>query len=301
MNERQCIIDYCRAQTQLNTIDADVKEKRKSALKNLKSRREELQSDMLHHGLLCVATSNAKGELSYVRVQNQKAQYKLDVDGILEIAKEITIEDLKRVSTKNESIFSKMFCDLLKQSIQKKALSQATKPVLRINTNKEKGHDALTLVPTSIQSLLKEFLHAHSELESIHVDTNTQKQKALEEQKSVADQVESTLKTLDPLHSTQKVSIKHGDTLKTFYLQRREKEIVAPLRLQRAISSAHAATLQSLKEMNLDTRFSPTVKLNDAFFDCFRKNFKQELEDTAPASVRKVKLCMIRGSKREEV
>lgn len=274
---RESVAAYCRAQAEINRVDKESEETKRSLNERVKTYRSLLTDALLASNVSCMEVPDGESVV-YLRMKANEPPLSIGVDDISEALSEIDLDCFKKTAEKHEHDLPKMVSASVQSFAKKRKAerggnapngSPLQKKTLSISSSKERGYDESSTqnVTPRMREMAQQLLGARKELSTLQQATTEKKKPSIATQKEVEETVKNTVKAIDPQHMTTRVHLTQADEEWTYYLRCKESEKPATLGVRKIVALIEQATAAYLDEQGSTRQYNGTQTLDAQFWD----------------------------------
>ena len=296
--DKESVAIYCRAQAQINELEKEQQNERKSLTERVRTFRQLIHDQMSQANITCVEVEY-DGQPFYFRLKSSMPAEQLGTEDILEVLSGLTHEVLYALVDKHENNLPRMisaaFNAMLKEKKQGRSVEKFN---LSISNSKERGHEQKGAVSAHLTQMCKDMLEAKSATESMRQEQTERKRAPVEEQKRVEQKVKEVLHHIDPVTMTQRVHMVQNDGDWIYYLRCKEKKKnTQTVGERKAIPMIENASDRVLQRLGVSPEF--TGALPSKFWEEMRNEIQMHF-DGADANARpSYSITLNRGAPRK--
>lgn len=301
---RNAMSAYCKAQAQINKIEKENDEERRSLNERIRTYRSLLQETMETQKLTCIELGGGGGEQGeepvYVRLKQNSQMPSMDHEFVMEVMKQIDYNGLGSVADKQGHDLPRMLTHVFSSEVKQKHSRTSDKTSLSISKTRERGfdRDSQSAVTPAMMQIAKDLMSARGELSTLKQKASTTKRQCLEEQKEVEDTVKTALRKSDPVNMTARVHMMQDGNEWVYYLRCKEKEVTPSIGIRRVVQLVESSIIHALSDLGLGREFSPHFRPNGMFWDSFSKELANQMEQVKANIKRESRLSLDRGAPR---
>ena len=297
MSDRHALVQFCKAQAQINRVDADMQATRKALSERVATYKTLIEEQMVLKGLSCLEVHDRDGvKPVYFRLKQSSSTPPLTTDLVLHVLTKVDGDALLGVAEQSGNDLPRMFANLLADAIRTTYTKRADKQKLSVSPNRERGVRPC-LLPPDLAPLAKDYMEARDELSGLRHQTKEKKQPLLEHQKEVEESVKRTLHDVDPVSMTTKVHMQQDGDEWVYYLRCKQKQASRQVGVRKLVPLVESVMASTMVDRGLSREYSSAVRFENAFWDQFRAALDMEMSTlTAPQTVSKI--CLDKGAPR---
>jgi len=288
---------YCKAQAQINKLDKDSDEAKRTLNERVRTYRSLLQDELTKQNLTCVEFAEDGKEPIYLRLKEQTSSPPIDAELIVSIFSKLDSQSLVSVAEKNGHDLPKMLANILTTHIRASYTKKSDKSTLSISNTKERGFQSRQ-IPSDVMQIATDLLKARSELSTLRQQQKNAKKPIVEEQKMVEETVKEALKATDPKNMTTRVHMMQDGDEWVYYLRCKEKEVAPTLGIRKIVPMVENALVRTLKDVGMGREYSASFKMNTSFWMAFRSHLESTMETTRQQTKTSSRLTLDRGAPR---
>ena len=266
---------YCKAQTQIMSIDKEHHEKVKELQTKIKTCRTIIQDELEKNNISCFEVV-AEGEESatYFRIQRNCVQREVTPDIVQDVLQRINVSDFISHADKCGYVFSKMLSSYIYSNIRELSKNN-DKCKLTINNTCERGfvRSENNDVNAEVKNIALELLTTRKDLKTLKQNIIEEKTQPTLKLKNINDDVIKCLKESNPDTMTQKVHVMQGNGQETYYLRCKEKEQKKKIGVKKAKVMLEEIVNDVLDGYGLSRDFSPTTPIPNDLWDAINNKF----------------------------
>ena len=273
---------YCKAQAELNSLNKARAEEEKVVSERVRTYRSLLNDELQRNRLTCceIIPDDAVDPI-YVRIKPQKQLPKLDAGFIINILRNINLEQLACKAEKCGHDLPRMYVSIVSDEIKHKHTRMSGQTAVSITASKERGFNLGTnATPVEVRRLANELIKARDELKSLRHESKKLKRPHEEEQQIVEDDVKETLRTVDPVNKVQRVHMTQDGHEWVYFLRCKESSRPEALGMRKAFSLLESALARSLESNGFERGFTEGLHLTSNFWEEVSTNLVNDINKT---------------------
>lgn len=299
MSGREAMAHYCKAQAQLNKLEKETGDARRTLNERIRTYRSLLQDELSKKKLTCVEMEQGEGaEPVYVRLKTPTTSPTVDAELVMGILTKVDTTTLGEVAEKHGHDLPKMLSMILTTTIRTSYTKPSNKTTLTISNAKERGFRQQAEVPNEVRQLASDLLKARTELSNLRKQQKTTSKPIVEEQKMVEETVKEALKTSDPVNMTTRVHMMQEGDEWVYFLRCKEKEVAPTIGIRKVVPLVEAALVKTLHDAGMGREYSASFKMGQAFWETFRKHFQATMDLARQQTKTSSRLTLDRGAPR---
>lgn len=298
MNDREAMAQYCKAQAQINKLDKDADDTRRTLNERVRTYRSLLHDELTKQNLTCIEVAEDGKDPIYLRLKEQTSSPSIDAELIVDIFKTIVDSQLLgSVAEKHGHDLPKMLSSILTTQIRTSYTKKTDKSTLTISNTKERGFESKP-VPSDVTQIATDLLKARAELSELRQTQKTAKQPIVEEQKLVEETVKDALKASDPKNMTTRVHMMQDGDEWVYYLRCKQKEVAPTIGIRRVVPIVESALVKTLHDSGMGREYSASFKIGAVFWNAFRSHLESTIDMKRQETKTTSRLTLDRGAPR---
>lgn len=299
---RTAMSRYCKAQAQLNKIDREKSEERRSLTERIKTYRSVLQDDMEARNITCLEVfPEGCSDPLYVRLKPITSFPTINHDLVMEVLKQADHTRLMGSAEKNGHDLPRTLAHVFNVEFKEKHTKVSEKSSISISTTKERGftRESQATASNEMRQMANDLVKAKEDVNNMRAQQTIEKKPVVEEQKEIENVVKETLRKTDPLNMMTRVHMMQDGGEWIYFLRCKEKQVASTLGIRKLVPMVEMAAAQVLEALGMSREFTGT-RLNIKFWELFSVQLEEQIKLHEQKTKKISRLSLDRGAPRSK-